>query len=300
MDIKYEDRNSNKENTSEALPDVEYREGDRSMDEEFEQIIADAVSIQNMSETKKRSSFYKYLKNVRNTNWEVPMAVSNPTGALIVCSKEASDRYVMCNLIHEVTFGLPVDDALQALIECGQRALKCSIVVPGRVREQHFRDPYNYVNMRFGFESVVIQHGSFVVIAPSIDDYHTVAHQMIMHDGEYKGMIVTTQIVNSEIQVNPVYQTFESIAYAIDQYSRLYINPENDPDIRDLILKSSDGELDSMDLEFLIAGLAYGSPYWDVVHDTDVLESMDDELCYLWQMQIEKILSCGNEKTPSV
>ena len=276
-----------------------FRSGDRSKDGIFEQIIATAVSIQSIPGVEdKRYALNQYLKRLRDDNWEVPMAMQNPTGTLVFCSKDAADKYVLCNVIHEVTNGFPIDEALQKLIRCFQSALKCPDVVPGQTQKFCITGPYSFVNSKFDFEPIVLKHGSFVVIAPSLNDINTVSHQTIIRNGEYDGMIVTSEIVNGEAHDDPIYQTFESIAYAIDQYSRLFIDPALDPATMDLFSRTFDGDTDltpCLYYQCLVAGLAYDSPFWGWIQETGEIGYFDEDLVCLWQQHIERLLRYGRD-----
>ena len=215
-------------------------------------------------------------------------------GALQIASCEASDAIVIQSVLLDLTRGKNPSEAINAIIDLFQHA--CSLppwrVFLNRVPDKHLTGPFEYVDKRFGFYEKIIRSGSITVIAPSLDYDYSRSNQIISSvNNEYQGMNIKAVIVNNECSGNPVFQVFECMGYAILDYVKQF--PELMAETETLYHKTYEDD-DTLDVEWctyaIAHGLAFGSNFYSDVINIPYDELEDDNIPFLWQMHIKKIL----------
>lgn len=217
-------------------------------------------------------------------------------GRLKICSCIASDVWIMNKELkwysrNDSHNGVTSNNEETAPISA---LAQLKLIALGSVPWNYIADSYNYVMGTFNLHNIV-GSGGFLFLAPSLDYLYSVQHQYLFHDGRYSGMVTKAVIINNEESGNPFYQVFESIASAI--YSFAELNPEKMRMLEDLY---HDQEVDGpicreLCLQWLAAGLAYGSYFWQYVYGVGETDCLTDTDAAMWHNLIFAITEDESE-----
>ena len=216
-------------------------------------------------------------------------------GNLFIMSPEGANADVLCSVLKCETEGVPVKNAISNLRKMLQRAdqLNAWCLACSSAPVDAITGPYAHVNNVFAFDRHVVKAGYFLIKSPALDYAYSVSHQLMYQDKSYCGIKTEAMIINNEYDGGPIYEMFDAIASTIIKYSEVAFHPNISSEqerLFQLTLGKGEPLLPDLYRQFVIAGLAYESPYWDYISCVGEIDAMDEEIVPLWHKHIASII----------